>query len=139
LLLTRILLQSLHLPIGFLLKHTRRLLMPNCHSADIKLLDKTCTVLKITTNSSKEVASITRLPTDVLIHSFDIMVGWDDLCCENGLDSKASMRDWKSYATVLSSMNTAWRNLMVNMASFWSHIDAQLDDDKIGSLPSTLS
>lgn len=79
-----------------------------------------CARLKRARNCSKIVAPISRLPADVLSRIFAILVGWDDLYCDHGLEPSESLKDWTSHATILSSVNAAWRNIRIESPSLWS-------------------
>ncbi|CAE7118968.1 unnamed protein product [Rhizoctonia solani] len=93
--------------------------------AEAKKLDDACTLLKVQRNGSWQMVPINRLSEDILIRIFATVIAWDDLSCETIVDTVTGRKKSGS-VFVLSSVSVAWRYIVTNTSSFWTHLDVNV-------------
>ncbi|KAH7338898.1 hypothetical protein B0J17DRAFT_767934 [Rhizoctonia solani] len=96
-------------------------------ATEAKRLEDACIRLKIKRNRSRRAVPINRLSEDILTRVFSIVIAWDDLSCDSILDTMKTRRKSRS-VLVLSGVSVAWRYIIVNTSSFWTHLDVDASD-----------
>ncbi|CAE6514785.1 unnamed protein product [Rhizoctonia solani] len=95
--------------------------------AETRRLGDACTWLKVKRNRSPRVVPINRLSEDILMRIFATVIAWDNISCDFILDTPTLRKKPRS-VLVLSSVSVAWRYIVVNTSSFWTHLDLDVLD-----------